>query len=360
MAEPISLGGLIGLSAASAAFSGGASLGVSAVKNRKSYKYTKKLLAEQEKYRKLAFQDSVDFWKQQNAYDNPLNQTSRLRSAGLSPLSQYGVQGSQGLSSVQGVDASQFQADGAHLPSVDLAQLVMQKQSVEADVVLKNADAKAREADARLKNSQAVDQEWKNTLQPQYEQQLDSLISITDSQAAQEAIKTVWLPFEKSMQVALGSADLKLKDKALQKFDAEIDELKSKKVLNDELANEAKESARNLAARTITEGTKRENIKADTDYKKSLKQTEDDLRDVRKDLTASQRNKIVQDIRNSKALTAKEIEQFAQWLNGNYPTSSIGGIADKLARKFQIHGSSIDEAETIRQGLLDYLRGFKD
>lgn len=141
MAEPISTGALIGLSAASAAFSGGASLGVSAVKNRRSYKYTKKLLAEQEKYRKLAFQDSVDFWKQQNEYDNPLNQTSRLRSAGLSPLSEFGVQGSQGLSSVQGVDASQFQADGARLPSMELAQLAMQKEALDADINLKNAQA---------------------------------------------------------------------------------------------------------------------------------------------------------------------------------------------------------------------------
>lgn len=137
----ISLGGLIGLSAASAAFSGAASLGTSAIKNKKSYKYSTKFLAEQEKYRKLAFQDSVDFWKQQNEYDNPLNQTSRLRSAGLSPLSEFGVQGSQGLSSVQGVDGSQFQADGARLPSMELAQLAMQKESLDADINLKNAQA---------------------------------------------------------------------------------------------------------------------------------------------------------------------------------------------------------------------------
>lgn len=141
MAEPISIGALLGISAASAAFSGGASLGVSAVRNRRSFKYTKKLLAEQEKYRKLAFQDSVDFWKQQNEYDNPSNQVSRLRSAGLSPLSEFGVQGSQGLSSVQGVDASQFQADGARLPSMELAQLAMQKEALDADINLKNAQA---------------------------------------------------------------------------------------------------------------------------------------------------------------------------------------------------------------------------
>lgn len=145
----ITLGGLIGLSAASAAFSGAASLGTSALKNKKSYKYSTKFLAEQEKYRKLAFQDSVDFWKQQNEYDNPSNQVSRLRSAGLSPLSEFGVQGSQGLSSVQGVDGSQFQADGARLPSLDLAQLAMQKEALDADINLKNAQADNLRGDTR-------------------------------------------------------------------------------------------------------------------------------------------------------------------------------------------------------------------
>lgn len=145
----ISLGGLIGLSAASAAFTGAASLGTSAIKNKKSYKYSTKFLAEQEKYRKLAFQDSVDFWKQQNEYDNPSNQVSRLRSAGLSPLSEFGVQGSQGLSSVQGVDGSQFQADGARLPSLELAQLAMQKESLDADINLKNAQADKLRGDTR-------------------------------------------------------------------------------------------------------------------------------------------------------------------------------------------------------------------
>lgn len=160
----ISLGGLIGLSAASAAFTGAASLGTSAIKNKKSYKYSTKFLSEQEKYRKLAFQDSVDFWKQQNEYDNPSNQVSRLRSAGLSPLSEFGVQGSQGLSSVQGVDGSQFQADGARLPSLDLAQLAMQKESLDADINLKKAQADKLRGDTRDPDETKRGQRLENNL----------------------------------------------------------------------------------------------------------------------------------------------------------------------------------------------------
>lgn len=160
----ITLGGLIGLSAASAAFSGAASLGTSALKNKKSYKYSTKFLAEQEKYRKLAFQDSVDFWKQQNEYDNPSNQVSRLRSAGLSPLSEFGVQGSQGLSSVQGVDGSQFQADGARIPSLDLAQLAMQKEALDADINLKKAQADKLRGDTRDPDETKRGQRLENNL----------------------------------------------------------------------------------------------------------------------------------------------------------------------------------------------------
>lgn len=247
----LGLASLIGLSAASAAFSGAASMGVSAVKNKKSYKYTKKLLADQDVYRKLALEDSKAFWREQANYEAPVNEVARLRAAGLSPLSDFSGSGSPGLSSVSGVDASQFQADGARLPPMDLAELAMQKQSVDANVELLNAEA-------RLKRSQAVDQEWKNTLQPQYERQLDAIVGAAESDEAKKAIEAAWLPFQNSMQMALSSADLALKKEGLNKYLAEIDELKSRKLLNDADAERAKEAARNLAALTQTENDSRE------------------------------------------------------------------------------------------------------
>jgi len=316
MAEPISTGALIGLSAASAAFSGGASLGVSAVKNRRSYKYTKKLLAEQEKYRKLAFQDSTDFWERQNEYDNPLNQTSRLRSAGLSPLSGFGVQGSQGLSSVQGVDASQFQADGARLPSIDLAQLAMQKQSLDADVELKNADAKAREAEARLKNSQAVEQEWKNTLQPLFEREREALVSKIESEAAKSAVEAAWADYMAAMQAALASGDLELKQKASKEFDARIDELKSRKLLNEADADAARASARKMDAETQTENEARP-YKIDSIIRENARKTSETALNWYKTriLGPSDKNRIDADTEESKARARKvdaEIERLGK------------------------------------------------
>lgn len=346
MAEPISTGALIGLSAASAAFSGGASLGVSAVKNRRSYKYTKKLLAEQEKYRKLALQDSVDFWKQQNEYDNPLNQTSRLRSAGLSPLSEFGVQGSQGLSSVQGVDASQFQADGARLPSMELAQLAMQNELLGAEVELKKAQA--REA-----NSRATGQDNTNSIFDLFKRAQELA---NDNAELEKRIKAI----EEKYAEANAVKDLEIKDSILRETDERISNLMADKLYKEKATEKLKSDMDLIKAQISTESAKQRNLDADTDYKGSLTETENALRDVRKDLTESQRDKIVQDVRNSKALTAKEIEQFAQWLDGNYPTSSIYGILDKVARKVQLWGSRTDESETVRQNLLDYLRGFKD
>lgn len=137
----LSFGESLGLSAASAVFNTIGNMATAEITSRKSLKYTKQLLAEQEKYRKAAFQDSLDFWNKQVEYESPTNQAARLRSAGISPLSQFSGSGTPGLSSVSGVDASQFQVDGARLPLMDFAELALQKQAVDAEVNLKDAQA---------------------------------------------------------------------------------------------------------------------------------------------------------------------------------------------------------------------------
>nr|DAI25205.1 MAG TPA: DNA pilot protein VP2 [Microviridae sp.] len=149
MAEPISAAALIGAGIASSATAAAGSAISTSIRNKKSYKYSVKFLAEQEKYRKLALQDSIDQWNRQNTYDSPVNQTARLRSAGISPLSDFGVQGSQGLSSVQGVDGSQFDASAPSIPSIDAAGMLLDLESLKADIDLKKAQADNLRGDTR-------------------------------------------------------------------------------------------------------------------------------------------------------------------------------------------------------------------
>lgn len=73
-----------GLISAGASLLGGAGNAIStAVTNKKSYKYTKKLAEE-------AYQRNVAMWNAQNAYNTPSAQMQRLRAAGLNPNLIYG------------------------------------------------------------------------------------------------------------------------------------------------------------------------------------------------------------------------------------------------------------------------------
>ena len=216
-----------------------------------------------------------------------------------------------------------------------------------------DAEVELKKAQAREANSRATGQDNTNSIFDLFKRAQELA---NDNAELEKRIKAI----EEKYAEANAVKDLEIKDSILRETDERISNLMSDRLYKEKATEKLKSDMDLIKAQIATESSKQHSLDADTDYKRSLTETENALREVRKQLTESERSKILQDIRNSKALTAKEIEQFAQWLNGNYPASSIGGIADKLARKFQIHGSSIDEAETIRQGLLDYLRGFKD
>ncbi|OUN56498.1 hypothetical protein B5G16_11705 [Alistipes sp. An66] len=126
-----------------------------------------------------------------------------------------------------------------------------------ADILRLKNETKVADAQARKINAEAVDQEWKNTLQPLFEREREALVSKIESEAAKSAVEAAWADYMAAMQAALASGDLELKQKASKEFDARIDELKSRKVLNEADAEAARASARKMNAEAQTENEAR-------------------------------------------------------------------------------------------------------
>ena len=258
-----SLGGALGnvasggLASAADSFLGGVSNAIfGGITAKRDWKYKQKEMALQQQYNlenmQKQYDYQLDFWNKNNQYNDPANATARWRAAGISPQAVYGS-GAQGAG-VSGGSVSVPNSDNPKASGVDqrgfagmtLAEAAMMRNQQR----ITDADVKVKEAEARLKNSQAVDQEWKNTLQPQFEREQYLLISKMSSDASKSAVEAAWADFMAACRA--GEAV-----KALQEYDARIEELKSRKVLNDAEADAAKASANKMNEEAITEKEKR-------------------------------------------------------------------------------------------------------
>lgn len=326
----------------------------------RNWNYRKKEMELQQQYNErnmyLQYGYQRDMFDYQANYNSPVNSVARWRAAGIAPEAVYGSSpGGAGVGGFSGSISSSNPSAGGDYNGSGRSPVMSPSEAVRLrnETNVADAEVQLKKAQAREANSRATGQDNTNSIFDLFKRAQELA---NDNAELEKRIKAI----EEKYAEANAVKDLEIKDSILRETDERISNLMSDRLYKEKATEKLKSDMDLIKAQIATESSKQHNLDADTDYKKSLKQTEDDLREVRKKLTESERNKIIQDIRNSKALTAKEIEQFAQWLNGNYPTSSIAGVADKLARKWQIRGSSIDDAETIRQNLLDYLRGFKD
>lgn len=289
----------------------------------RQWKYKQKEMALQQQYNlenmQRQYQYQLDFWNKQNAYNSPVNSVARWRGAGVSPMAVFGSSpGGAGVAggSVSVPESSNPSASGVSGNAQFGGMTLAEASQIRNNNRITEANVRLTDAEARLRNSQAADQEWKNTLQPQYERQLDAIISGIESDNTRKSIENAWLPFESAMKLALQSKDLKAKDKAIAKFDAEIDELRSRKLLNDAEADRAKEGARNLASLTLTENESRP-YKVDSIIRdNALKTSQTALNWYQHDvLGPQQRQRIAVDTLEAKKRAVKvdaEIERLAK------------------------------------------------
>ena len=94
----ITTGALLGIAAASSALSAGGSMISAGIKNKKSWKYTKKAMALQDEYNRqaadTAFERQKEFYNQERDWNDPSNVRERYEAAGLNPNSAFGTAGS--------------------------------------------------------------------------------------------------------------------------------------------------------------------------------------------------------------------------------------------------------------------------
>lgn len=128
--------------------------GISAAYNANQAKINRQFnAAEAEKNRQF----ELDMWNKANKFNSPLAQVQRLQEANLNPYLMYG-EGASGMATA-GVPAGGQAASSAmsHLDLNSAFQLALQARSVEADVKLKEAQARAAEASAGKTEAESYD-----------------------------------------------------------------------------------------------------------------------------------------------------------------------------------------------------------
>ena len=291
---------------------------------RREWEYKQKEMALQQEYNlqnmETQYQYQMDFWNAQNRYNDPTNAAARWRNAGVSPMAVFGSSpGGSGVagSSVSAPTSTNPSASGSYGHGAGLRGATLSEMyQMDNQRKITKAQVDVLRSEARLNDAKAFDQEWKNTLQPQYERQLHEIISGLENDNTRKAIENAWTPFQYAMQAALQAKDLKAKDKAIEKFMAEIDELKSRKLLNEAEAYRAKEGALNLAALTKTEDESRP-YKVDSIIRdNALKTSQTALNWYQHDvLGPQQRQRIAVDTLEAKKRAVKvdaEIERLAK------------------------------------------------
>lgn len=336
----IGIGALLGgaASAGSAISSGGM--------NRKNRKWQEKMYNLQVTQRREDAQAQYERMKDYaswayNKFESPIAQRSSMQAAGINPFFQG--------SSIQPMGTPQgnvSQADGGSVPSQGPYQNnpmsnIMAGASSLREAALQGVQAENIQAQTEYTNAQRL----KIIAETKGIENSNSLFEFVRSAAESDALSKRFKA--KIDQVNAEFAEIKAIQDSAER-DARIAELWSREEKN--LADAAKTDAdrltvdtlrdgmkrlqdaqiANVGAQTETEGAKKSNLAADTDYKQALKHTEDALRDGRVRLTDQQANKVIEDVFGARISQMREADDLSRLLTGTDRTSSLWGLVDKL------------------------------
>lgn len=291
----------------------------------RNWNYRKKEMDLQQQYNErnmyLQYGYQRDMFDHQANYNSPVNSVARWRAAGIAPEAVYGSSpGGAGVGGFSGSISSSNPSAGGDYNGSGRSPVMHP-----ADMLRLKNETKVADAQARKINAEAADQEWKNTLQPLFEREREALVSKIESEAAKSAVEAAWADYMAAMQAALSSGDLELKQKASKEFDARIDELKSRKVLNDADAEAARASARKMNAEAQTENESRP-YKIDSIIRENARKTSETALNWYKSrvLGPSEKERIDADTAEAKARARKvdaEIERLGK--ENNYTDAQI-------------------------------------
>lgn len=346
---------------------GGAASAGSAVSagslNRKNRKWQEKMYNLQVTQRREDAQAQYERMKDYaswawDRFESPTAQRSAMEAAGINPF----VEGSviQPMGTPQG---NVSQADGGSVPSQgpysnNPMSNIMAGASSLREAALQGVQAENIQAQTEYTNAQRL----KTIAETKGIENSNSLFEFVRSAAESDALSKRFKA--KIDQVNAEFAEIKAIQDSAER-DARIAELWSREENN--LAQAAKTDAdrltvdtlrdgmkrlqdaqiENTEAQTKTEGAKRTNLAADTDYKQALKSTEDALRDGRVRLTDQQANKVIEEVFGARIAQMREADDLARVLTGTDRVSSLWGLVDKLLESIS-RGDNSPASQEIR------------
>ena len=355
---------------------GGAASAGSAVSagslNRKNRKWQEKMYNLQVTQRREDAQAQYERMKDYaswayNKFESPIAQRSSMQAAGINPF----FQGSalQPMGTPQG---NVSQADGGSVPSQGPYQNnpmsnIMAGASSLREAALQGVQAENIQAQTEYTNAQRL----KTIAETKGIENSNSLFEFVRSAAESDALSKRFKA--KIDQVNAEFAEIKAIQDSAER-DARIAELWSREESN--LAQAAKTDAdrltvetlrdgmkrlqdaqiANTQAQTETEGAKKSNLEADTDYKQALKRTEDALREGKIKIQQSELQKIIQDAFGARLKNMDLAEQLARVLSGTDRSNSLYSVLDKAIESLGVR--EYEEKENIRRRFLDELRNF--
>lgn len=362
----LGIGALLGgaASAGSAVSAGGL--------NRKNRKWQEKMYNLQVTQRREDAQAQYERMKDYaswawNRFESPTAQRSAMEAAGINPF----VEGSviQPMGTPQG---NVSQADGGSVPSQgpysnNPMSNIMAGASSLRQAALQGVQAENIQAQTEYTNAQRL----KTIAETKGIENSNSLFEFVRSAAESDALSKRFKA--KIDQVNAEFAEIKAIQDSAER-DARIAELWSREENN--LAQAAKTDAdrltvetlrdgmkrlqdaniENVEAQTVTEGAKKSNLLADTDYKQALTDTENALREGKIKIQQSEAQKIIQDAFGARLKNTELAEQLARILTGTDRSNSLYSVLDKAIES--LGSREHYEKENVRRRFLDELRNF--
>lgn len=340
--------------------------------NRKNRKWQEKMYNLQVTQRREDAQAQYERMKDYaswafNKFESPIAQRSSMQAAGINPFFQG--------SSIQPMGTPQgnvSQADGGSVPSQGPYQNnpmsnIMAGASSLREAALQGVQVENIQAQTEYTNAQRL----KTIAETKGIENSNSLFEFVRSAAESDALSKRFKA--KIDEVNAEFAEIKAIQDSAER-DARIAELWSREENN--LAQAAKTDAdrltvetlrdgmkrlqdaqiENTEAQTETEGAKRANLAADTDYKQSLKRTEDALREGKIKIQQSEAQKIIQDAFGARLKNTELAEQLARILTGTDRSNSLYSVLDKAIES--LGSREHNEKENVRRRFLDELRNF--
>lgn len=215
------------IAAAGTIASAGISAGSTAVKNKKSYKYTKQL---------TDYQNTINQrnWAMQNYYNSPSQQMARLKAAGLNPNLVYQQGGATaGAGEIGSPNSSQFDYESP-LQLPDLGQSFQAFRVANADIENTVADTISKQTDniTKIEKSKYASREAKayirglelqNAIGEQQKLLLSAQTGLTTAQTQEAVLNWSKIPLEMSKL----RSEIRLTDKQFEHLNAVIENVNS-------------------------------------------------------------------------------------------------------------------------------------